>query len=238
MKPSIILYTHTDYSDVWPIFFGQTELYLQDYKKYVFVNKLDETIPADYTQVYYDEASPYTERMYNCLSQLGDQVILFLHEDMILYDTPKYSILEEYADLVSKDSADFIKLIKAGSGLFTTAFTHPNLVYAPAELLFTVQPTVTSVNKLKILFQKTPNLSIWDFETKVSQVCVAENLTRCYMSSDNLEKKRGSAHWDSIIFPYIATAIVKGKWNHSEYPDELNTLFGRYGIDKTKRGIQ
>ena len=33
MKPTIVLYTHTDYKDVWPIFFGQAKLYLSEYKK-------------------------------------------------------------------------------------------------------------------------------------------------------------------------------------------------------------
>jgi len=43
-------------------------------------------------------------------------------------------------------------------------------------------------------------------------------------------------HWDSSIYPYVATAIVKGKWNTSQYSKELNILFKDYDIDPSVRG--
>ena len=39
------------------------------------------------------------------------------------------------------------------------------------------------------------------------------------------------AHHDSSTYPYIATAIVKGMWNVSEYPEELKEVFNEYSID-------
>jgi hypothetical protein len=39
------------------------------------------------------------------------------------------------------------------------------------------------------------------------------------------------------VFPYIATAINKGKWNMSEYRGELDILFEEYGINPFYRGI-
>ena len=51
------------------------------------------------------------------------------------------------------------------------------------------------------------------------------------------EKKRGMYHYDSIVFPYICTAIVKGKWNMNEYQNELDKLFGEYNINPFERGI-
>ena len=50
------------------------------------------------------------------------------------------------------------------------------------------------------------------------------------------EVKRGVFHCDSIVFPYIATAISKGKWNTSEYKKELNFLFKEYNINPKERG--
>ena len=43
-------------------------------------------------------------------------------------------------------------------------------------------------------------------------------------------------HWDSKTFPYIATAIVKGKWNLSEYKQELGMILSSYKIDLGARG--
>ena len=237
MKPTIVLYTHTDTKDVWPIFFGQTNLYLKDFKKIVFVNKEDDSIPGDYKQIYYDENCLYPTRVFNCLSQINDEVVLFLHEDMILYDLPNIKVIGEFTQLIKEDKADFIKLIKASDGTFSKSDLHFNLVNCPQNLLFSIQPTITKKSKLKEIYLFTPGSTIWDFESRVSDTCRSRGYTNCYMSSDESELKRGLAHWDSSIFPYTATAIIKGKWNYKEYQKELDILFVKYDIDKNKRGL-
>jgi hypothetical protein len=40
-----------------------------------------------------------------------------------------------------------------------------------------------------------------------------------------------------LVFPYIATAINKGKWNMSEYSKELDFLFKEYNVNPFERGI-
>jgi hypothetical protein len=57
------------------------------------------------------------------------------------------------------------------------------------------------------------------------------------MIDTETERLRGKYHYDSEVFPYIATAINKGKWNFSEYQEELSLLFKEYNIDKNLRGI-
>jgi len=52
----------------------------------------------------------------------------------------------------------------------------------------------------------------------------------------NGEPKRGGHH-DSSIYPYIATAVVKGKWNLSEYKNELLPLLNEHNIVIENRGI-
>ena len=52
-----------------------------------------------------------------------------------------------------------------------------------------------------------------------------------------MKKKRGLYHYDSLVFPYIATAINKGKWNYNEYQKELDELFTEYEINPFERGI-
>jgi len=48
--------------------------------------------------------------------------------------------------------------------------------------------------------------------------------------------KRGIYHWDSGIYPYIATAVVKGKWDYECYSKELSKLMDKYKIDPNIRG--
>ena len=49
-------------------------------------------------------------------------------------------------------------------------------------------------------------------------------------------KKRGMLHADSEFYPYIATALFKGKWTISEYEKELKFLLNKYQIDPLIRG--
>jgi len=52
------------------------------------------------------------------------------------------------------------------------------------------------------------------------------------------EPKRGKYHHDTSVFPYIATALVKGRWNVSEYREELEPLLVEYNIDEHHRGTR
>ena len=50
------------------------------------------------------------------------------------------------------------------------------------------------------------------------------------------ENKRGLNHFDSSVYPYVATALVKGKWNLSEYKKELGDILESKNIDINQRG--
>ena len=235
MLPTIILYTHTDYKDIWPIIFGQNDKYLSSYNKIIFVNKNDKCIDSNYKQIIYDDKLAYTDRIKFCLQQINNQPILFFHEDMPLYEKPNDKIIEEFTQLVENEKADFIKLIKTDIK-FISSSLHINLINAASNNLFSIQPTITTAQKMLKLFEEVPNTNIWNFEEIVSDICIKHNY-KCFMSSFENETKRGSAHFNSTVFPYIATAIVKGKWNFLEYRSELDLLLSEYNIDKNKRGF-
>ena len=73
------------------------------------------------------------------------------------------------------------------------------------------------------------------FEIAANKVCQHLDMRGLY--SYHGEPKRGIYHHDSIVFPHIATAIIKGKWNLSEYPTELTPLLEKYNINPEVRGI-
>jgi hypothetical protein len=76
--------------------------------------------------------------------------------------------------------------------------------------------------------------SIWEFEAAAQETMQSLK----YRSAVVFENtpKRGDSHFDSKIYPYIATAIVKGKWNTKEYKLELEELSREYEIDLNDRG--
>jgi len=231
----LLLYTHTDCKDVWKIFFNQADKYLPHIQKIILVNKDDDSIPFEYQKIFYSGELNYTKRVFKCLDQLQNETVLFIHEDMILFNDPDYDKINNFIELIENEKADFIKLIKVDTGNDKTE-VYPNLIKTSQELMFSVQPTICKSNKLKNIFNLF-DCNIWDFERQVSTACLHNRYINCFMASTEKDKKRGLFHYDSNIFPYIATAIVKGKWNYSEYKNELDIFFDKYKINKDERGI-
>jgi len=221
----IVVYTHTDMVDVWEMFFKQLKKYLPNNKIYVAVNE-DDTHLSDYIQIIYDDSKPYTERWKDILSKLNEEVFLFLHEDMILFDDVKMDSIERYFDLVNEGKVDSIKMSYTNS---TNPASDIDNTLIPSA--FSIQPTLISKKSFVSLLDSIPPLNIWKFEEAI------EPNDNHYMVRLGNEKQRGIYHCDSIIFPYIATAINKGKWNMSEYSNELDKLFGEYNINPFERGI-
>ena len=75
---------------------------------------------------------------------------------------------------------------------------------------------------------------IREFEPRAQEICKYFKIRGLY--THNGEPKRGELHWDTSVYPYIATAIVKGKWNLSQYEKELGMLLRKYIIDPSDRG--
>jgi hypothetical protein len=86
---------------------------------------------------------------------------------------------------------------------------------------------------IKVL-KKHRGQTIWEFERKV-QWTFRKSFLGAGTTKENLAKI-GLSHWQSEIYPYIATAIFKGKWNFSEYGAELEELLEEYRIDPNIRG--
>lgn len=225
----IVVYTHTDMEDIWPMFFGQFQKYMKDFKIYVAVNKESDKIPSEFIQIVYDDTKKYTERWKEILSKLSEEVILFLHEDMILFDKPNLEYINKYFTYVKNKEVNSIKLILAGDR-FTESTIDKTLVQNEYSK-FSIQPTIVSKDVFQTTLDTFNDLNIWEFEQSILST------GRDYMVKIGGERKRGLYHYDSLVFPYIATAINKGKWNYNEYQLELDSLFREYNINPFERGI-
>ena len=76
---------------------------------------------------------------------------------------------------------------------------------------------------------------IW-LENETYRDFMIQNNIKGLYHYDN-EKKRGLNHYDTLVYPYVATALVRGKWNMSEYGNELSRLTEKYKININNRGI-
>jgi len=224
----IIVYTHTDMKDIWPMFFGQLKKYIVDTKVYVALNQKNSYL-SEYTQIVYDDSKKYTERWKQILPQISEEIILFLHEDMILFDSINIDYIKKYYNYIKNNNANSIKLILAGEN-FTKSSFDDTLVYNEYSK-FSIQPTIVTKEFFLTTLSNVGELNIWEFEQAITST------GREYMVRIGGEKKRGLYHYDSLVFPYVATAINKGKWNLNEYMDVLNPMFEEYSINPFERGM-
>ena len=232
------IHTHTDCKDIWPAFFGRINKYFPHHQKNILVNNTDSFL-NNYNTSIYEPDLDYTSRIKNSLKNFNDEVILFTHEDMILYDEPAYDTLNEFCDLIKNDKADFIKLLKCANVLgeycFPSSDVHPNLTPCERQYSFTIQPTLCKASKLLDVFSSCAPTNIWDFERKIDSIFTNFIHNKCFMSSFEGEAKRGQAHWDSRAYPH-GNMIFKGKWTYSEYSKEIDDLCEEYGINYKARG--
>lgn len=225
----LVLYTNSEYDDVCKIFFGELNKYLPNQKLYVISNERHSAIPEDVTLITYNESDSYVNRLLSTIPQIKEDVVLFLHEDMILYDFPKTDSINKYVKYVNDGIVDSIKLIyvKGNDSKFEIDTTLVSNEYSK----FSIQPTLISPKNFVSLLESVSSKDIWEFERSVP------TNRRDYMVYLGGEVKRGIHHYDSLVFPYIATAINKGKWNMNEYSKELDKIFYEYGVMPFERGI-
>ena len=232
----IIMYSHSSYSDAWEMFCGQIEKYLpKEIKRYAFVDESN-NLPENWEIVTYDESLSYNKRMASCLNAINEEYVIIHHEDMPLYDKPDLDFIEDKIEMMPLYNIDYIKLIKGGNvGIPETQFSD-KLYELPrnGDCYFSVQPSLCKRESLQKLYENCDVENIHEFEPKAHLMSILLNYKNLYYY-DN-EPQRGLCHWDSKVYPYVATAIVKGKWNYSEYESELSILHKEYNIDKNIRG--
>lgn len=233
-----IYYTHSDYSDVWPVLFGQCDKFLKEEKKTLFVNEGEyHSIPPNWDVRYYNDSLPYQERVLSCLKQLNEhETIVFSHEDMFLLDYKTDVLLERGEKYVEEGFFDFVKLIRGGYTDFgTPMYDDLDFYSTPPTTTFTIQPTICKVWDLMTMYFETPGDTIWEFEANTSKTTI-KNRFRGAMLCTGGDKQIGMHHWSSIGFPFAATAVVKGRWNVSEVSGLLD-LLEEYNINAEERGV-
>ena len=219
----ILVYTHSDYSWVWKYWHQQTDKFLQNFDKICFLNS-NSSFRKDYLVIRYNDELTYKNRILSCLNDIDEEeIVLFCHEDMFLYKKPNFDIINEYINLIKKENCELIKLVRAFENLDKSNL-HEKLFRNPAKQLFSIQPTIIKIKTLKYIFKSVPGDNIWEFEANTSKKYLKDLISLC--SFDKItDKKRGKFHYDSSVYPYICTAVIKGKWNFKEYKKELFEIF-------------
>ena len=243
-----ITHTHHDCSDLWKPYTNEMKRFMPlvfEKFKHIYMVNLSQhnnearNILGD-SIYFYDEALAYPLRMLNILQEMqdyGNQYALIDHEDMFLFDFPQLSkISDAFSVMVAKD-IDCIKFCRSTNCVASQDSCCEDLMHISikSDWIFSVQPSIWKISSYIKILEQHLNVNIWQLETLAQDIVKNFNLDICYLSG--LGQKRGLYHYDSSIYPYIATALFKGKWVVNEYPNELQEVFVRYNINPRVRGF-
>ncbi len=227
-----VVYTNSKCSDVWEMFIGQQKKY-SDIPIY-FIS--DKKVPGQESNTFlYEDNKPYYESWVRALTEIDFDFFIYLQEDFILYDKVNQEKIYEYLNfLKNNEEYSFVRLLKSGN--LNNVKVH-NFLYEIEPYnndIFSMQPTIwKKIDYIKIM-QGTKN-KIWLENNSYRNFMIQNNIKGLYHYDS--EKKRGLNHYDSHVYPYIATALIRGKWNILEYSEELIPITGYYNINLNKRGV-
>lgn len=229
-----ICYTNSKTSDIWDMFYEQNIEHCS-YPLYLISDKPHEG--KKYKNVFlYRNDIPYWKAWVYALRDLNVEYFIYLQEDFVLYDNVKENVIEDYKTLLTNNkNYSFVRLIKTGR-ITNPKNVQKNLfeIDSNDECIFAMQPTIWRTEDFLKLYEAVSS-PYWYLEHIYKQKCIEMGIKGVY-HFDN-EKKRGQNHWDTNVYPYIATALVKGKWNFSEYSQELSELCQKFNINPHIRGI-
>ena len=216
-----ITHTHTDCYDVCKIYEGEMPYLLwgnnfwDNHFYLVNSEQMSEKIKYKLTGkcFYYDDKINYPQRVLNILANIDSEYIVLDHEDMFLYQKANIDQINKSIELIINKELDSIRFIKNINAKYTSISKNCSVekINSNSEWIFSIQPSVWRKEALIDILKKNLNVNIWELEYK-SQKVVRE------------------------YYPYIATALFKGKWMISEYEKELKSLFNKYQIDPLIRG--
>lgn len=228
---SLLVYTNSKCKDLHEGYFSRIKKFFPSLKNiFVTSNEFIEGINF----IEYDNNSSHYEQMINALDSIPTDYVLYNQEDYILFDYVLEDKIEKYLEILESDkNISFIRLIYSGvnnkefkqykDDLF---YLNPNSFY-----FYCTQATIWRKSDLREMFLNSKVKTIFD---EIENSFYLKNLNKIGLCSIERGKKIGG-HYNSLVYPYTATALVKGKWNYSEYKEELDDFFQEFKINKNIR---
>ena len=226
-----VVYTNSKCSDLWEMFIEQNRKHI-GWPIFFITDKLIPNFPED-SQYVYNEEDNYSDVWISVLKKINTEFFIYLQEDFILYDDVKINKINEYTETLKNSDYSFVRLIKSGE--VNQKITNTLFEISPNnQFVFAMQTTIWKTKDYISILENVHEQK-W-LETEKYREHMNKNNIKGLCHYDN-EPKRGGNHYDSDVYPYIATALVKGKWIISEYGDLLSNLLKKYNIDINIRGV-
>lgn len=252
---TIALNTHSSCEDCIRPFFGQLEKHWPNHPHVVmgtdwWSREATPECPCSSpvckaTVVSYAAAKRFTSQYSMMLAAVETPFVLTMQEDFFLYGDVDDEHLENQFEHMDKEGFDVtcIRLIESGAvtvdrrELERVRRVHPtgwHATYCEPRLLYSMQASLWNTKTLRTLYADNDFATPWEAEVGFHRYMDQRNLRGDTWVVVGDGPRRGN-HRDSTQFSYIATALVRGKWN-SQYRCELEPMLTEYGIDASRRG--
>lgn len=231
MDFSILIYTNSAYSYLWPIIRDYCNKYFCNLKVYIGTNK---QILNFARELIYDEKDNYTKRLLTLFEQIDEKYLLFIHDVDILINL-NLNILPEYLECIEMNNIDRLSL-----GVFNQnnneIIKHKNIQICNIGNInsknfitpYDVAPSIWNLKSLTTFF-KNFSTSNYDLEFNPN----AQNYFKQFMKSYGIQKNeninlvyhRGFVYCEDFNFLHIT---IKGKALPLKYYYDLQQIFLKY----------
>ena len=231
--------------DLWEMFINEFQFYFPNQKLYFFCDKKNELL-SKYNLILYKRTDDFTSQYLKSLKKVKEEYVITLNEDYILYDFVKIKKLQNYINVLKKNNKiSFIRFHKGPNS--TKKKFASNLYYLDNSKrhLYSQTATMWRRSDLISLYKAAPKSFIGQnlnnvknylsTEDEIDKISIKKKIIGLYAYHD--EKLVGHSNYDSFVFPYLQSIVVKGEWNFKEYKNNLKFLFQKYNIDFKKRSI-
>mmetsp|Transcript_29117 Transcript_29117/g.55952 ORF Transcript_29117/g.55952 Transcript_29117/m.55952 type:complete len:567 (+) Transcript_29117:203-1903(+) len=117
-----LTFSHSDYSDIWPVTWEAQALHLRDLTKdlkfifYMCLDRHDNRVPAWQTQIFFDDAVDWVSKTLQCFLQVPQSYVLWVMEDWIPVDSPNAVAIKKAIDII--ESTTDIGYLSLSPGIF------------------------------------------------------------------------------------------------------------------------
>lgn len=234
MNLTLLTYTHSNTKDLHKIYFDRIKKYFNSVNQIVLCDDLVDY--DDISTLIYNDETKYYQQMVNGLNNVKTDYVIYSQEDYILFDYVNLNKINYLINVLNTDDKiSFIRLIYSGIDFKYVDYNDELFYLEPNnQYYFSTQITIWRTQDLKDMFIKSKVESIWEEPNNSFHLKELNKIGLCVKDKGD---KIGN-HYNSSIYPYIATAIVKGKWNNSEYGEKLRPIYNEYKINENSRGVR